>query len=214
MEQLEHLKHLELPRSVFCLALNGCDLQRLERREAVERLEHWNTSRSLNDPGLLSLGWMQHVDQSAGGNQLLSGGFPGRPISRVLFPIGKRRFVAPVRQLLHGFFMRRSRHKRSDRLIVPPDRQRPERKPARFSHSDTEIARGPFRLPDRSPGVPEEPRKKAQRAQAKSGDGDDRHSWSSKESAGFGRIKTQALNLLFQQTQHVMRGHSFYDFII
>jgi hypothetical protein len=65
---------------------------------------------------------MQHVDQSAGGNQLLSGGFPGRPISRVLFPIGKRRFVAPVRQLLHGFFMRRSRHKRSDRLIVPPDR--------------------------------------------------------------------------------------------
>jgi hypothetical protein len=119
---------------------------------------------------------MQHVDQSAGGNQLFSSGFPGRPISRVLFPIGKRRFVAPVRQLLHGFFMRRSRHKRSDRLIVAPDRQRPERKPARFSHSDAEITRGPFRLSHRSPGVPEEPRKKAQRAKVKSGDGDDRHS--------------------------------------
>jgi hypothetical protein len=39
VEQLEHLKHLELPRSVFCLALNGCDLQRFERREAVERFE-------------------------------------------------------------------------------------------------------------------------------------------------------------------------------
>jgi hypothetical protein len=68
------------------------------------------------------LRWIEHVDQAAGGNQFFSGGFPGRPISRVLFPIGKRRFVAPVRQLLHGFFMRRSRHKRSDRLIVPPDR--------------------------------------------------------------------------------------------
>ena len=141
---------------------------------------HWNTSRSLNDPRLMSLGWMQHVDQSAGGNQLFTGSFPGRPISHVLFPIGKRRFIAPVRQLLHGFFMRRSRHKRSDCLIVPPDRQRPERKPARFSHSDTEIPLGPFRLPDRSPGVPEEARKKAQRAQVKSGDGDDWHSWSSK----------------------------------
>jgi hypothetical protein len=138
---------------------------------------HWNTSRSLNNPRLLLLGWMQHVDQSAGGNQLLSGGFPGRPISRVLFPIGKRRFVAPVRQLLHGFFMRRSRHKRSDRLIVPPDRQRPERKPACFPHSDTEIARGSCCLPDRSPGVPEEARKKAHRAQVESGDGDDCHSW-------------------------------------
>jgi hypothetical protein len=119
---------------------------------------------------------MQHVDQSAGGNQLFTSGFPGRPISRVLFPIGKRRFIAPVRQLLHGFSMRRSRHKRSDRLIVPPHRQRPERKPARLSHFDTEIARGPFRLPDRSPGVPEKPRKKADRAQVESGDGDDCHS--------------------------------------
>ena len=126
---------------------------------------------------------MQHVDQSAGGNQLFTGGIPGRPISRVLFPIGKCRFIAPVRQLLHGFFMRRSRHKRSDGLIVPPDRQRPERKPSRFSHSDTEIARRPFRLPDRSPGVPKEAREKAGRAQAKTGDGDDRHSWSFKISS-------------------------------
>ena len=126
---------------------------------------------------------MQHADQSAGGSQLFSGGIPGWPISRVLFPIGKCRFVAPVWQLLHGFFMRRRRHKRSDGLIVPPDRQRPERKPSRFSHSDTEIARGPFRLPDRPPGVPKEPRKKAQRAQAKSGDGDDRHSRISKLSS-------------------------------
>mgnify|MGYP003578032681 CR=1 FL=1 len=119
---------------------------------------------------------MQHVDQSAGGNQLFTGGFPGRPISRVLFPIGKCRFVAPVRQLLHGFFMRRSRHKRSDGLIVPPDRQRPERKPSRFSHCDTEIARVLFSLPGRSAGVPEQARKKAQGAQAKAGDGDDWHS--------------------------------------
>ena len=126
---------------------------------------------------------MQHVDQSAAGNQLFTGGFPGRPISRVLFPIGKRRFVAPVRQLLHGFFMRRSRHKRSDRLIVAPDRQRPERKPSCFPHSDAEIARGPFRLPDRLPGVPKEAREKPQRAQAESGDGDDRHSRISKISS-------------------------------
>ena len=167
----------------------------MERLEPLERLDprlsgwnNWNTSRTLNDPGFLPLGWMEHADQPAAGNQLFAGRFPGGPISRVLFPIGKRRFVAPVRQLLHGLFMRRSRHKRSDRLIVAPDRQRPERKPARFSHSDTEIARRSFRLPDRSPGVPEESRKKAQRAQAKSGDGDDRHSW----------IYERAAQLIFQ----------------
>ena len=135
---------------------------------------------------------MQHADQSTGGSQFLPGDFPGRPISRVLFPIGKRRFVAPVRQLLHSFLMRRSRHKLSDRLIVAPHRQRPERKPSRFSHSDAEIPRGPFRLPDRSPGVPKEPREKAQGTQVKSGDGDDCHCWSSKESVGFGRNPTQA----------------------
>ena len=139
--------------------------------------------RGFDGACLLLLGRMQHVDQSTVRSQSFSGRYPGRPISRVLFPIGKRRFIAPVRQLLHGFFMRRRRHKRSDRLIVAPDRQRPERKPVRFSHSDTEIARGPFRLPDRSPGVPEEPRKKAQGAEVKSGDGNDWHSWSSKISS-------------------------------
>ncbi|MCE3242780.1 MAG: hypothetical protein K0Q83_3287 [Deltaproteobacteria bacterium] len=121
---------------------------------------------------------MEHGNQPARGSQSFTGCFPGRPISRILFPIGKDGFIAPVRQLLHGFSMRRSRHKRPDRLIVPPHRQRPERKPFGFSHSNAEIARRSFRLPDGSPGVPKEPREKAQRTQAKSGDGDDCHTLS------------------------------------
>ena len=160
------------------------------------------------------LGWMQHVDQSTRRCELFPGDFPGRPISCVLFPIGKRGFVAPVRQLLHSFSMRRSRYKRSDRLIVAPHRQRPEGESLCFSHSHPEIARRSFRLPDRSPGVPKEPRKKAQGTQPKTGDGDDWHSRSSKESLGFGRSDASAfLNLLLQETQDVMRGFSIYGFI-
>ena len=99
---------------------------------------------------------MEDTDQATGGSQSFGGRFPGRPISRILFPIGKRRFVTPVRQLQHGFSMRGGWHKRSDRLIVPPNRQRPERKAVGFSHSDAEIARGSSRLPHRQPGVPDE----------------------------------------------------------
>lgn len=93
-------------------------------------------------------GW-RTLTKATGGSQSFRGRFPGRPISRILFPIPKRRFVTPVRQLQHGFSMRGGRHKRSYRLIVPPNRQCPERKALGFSHSDAEIARGPFRLPDR-----------------------------------------------------------------
>lgn len=95
--------------------------------------------------------------------------------SAVLFPIGKRRFIAPVRQLLHSFFMRRSRHKRSDRLMVAPHCQCPEGQPFCFSHPDAKIPRGSFRLRDRAPGVPKKSREKAQGTQVKPSDGDNCH---------------------------------------
>jgi hypothetical protein len=50
----------------------------------------------------------------------------------------------------------------------------------------------------------------------KAGDGDDWHSWSSKESVGFGRKSDASAfqNLLLQQTEDIMHGLSFYAFII